>query len=97
MLRPRNGRPISLEFYVAERLACRLGVSPEALPSVPTLNESAYGGLQPLATDKMPLDVPPPRGSRFGSPQVLSRMHWVRPDLVAGVNRTSPIGALLKI
>src|SRR5205823_4101133 len=24
--------------------------------------------LQPLATDKMPLDVPPPRGSRFGSP-----------------------------
>jgi hypothetical protein len=24
--------------------------------------------LQPLATDTMPLDVPPPRGSRFGSP-----------------------------
>jgi ATP-dependent DNA ligase len=55
------------------------------LPSVPTLNESAYGGLQPLATDKMPLDVPPPRRTRFGSPLVLSRVHWVRPELVAEV------------
>jgi bifunctional non-homologous end joining protein LigD len=33
----------------------------------------------------MPLDVPPPRGSRFGSPLVLSRVHWVRPELVAQV------------
>jgi ATP-dependent DNA ligase len=41
--------------------------------------------LQPLATDKMPLDVPPPRTSRFGSPLVLSRVHWVRPELVAEV------------
>jgi ATP dependent DNA ligase C terminal region len=39
--------------------------------------------LQPLAIDKMPLDVP--RGSRFGSPLVLSRVHWVRPELVAEV------------
>jgi bifunctional non-homologous end joining protein LigD len=41
--------------------------------------------LQPLAVDTMPLDVPPPRGSRFGSPLVLSRVHWVRPELVAEV------------
>jgi DNA ligase D-like protein (predicted ligase) len=41
--------------------------------------------LQPLATEKMPLDVPPPRGSRFGSPLRLSRVHWVRPELVAEV------------
>jgi bifunctional non-homologous end joining protein LigD len=41
--------------------------------------------VQPLATDRMPLDVAPPRGSRFGSPLVLSRMHWVRPELVAEV------------
>jgi hypothetical protein len=41
--------------------------------------------LQPLAIDTMPLDVPPPRGSRFGSPLVLSRVHWVRPELVAEV------------
>ena len=31
--------------------------------------------LGPLAIDKMPLDVPPPRSTRFGSPLVLSRMH----------------------
>ena len=34
---------------------------------------------------KMPLDVPPPRSTRFGSPLVLSRVHWVRPELVAEV------------
>jgi ATP-dependent DNA ligase len=41
--------------------------------------------LQPLATHKMPLGVPPPRSTRFGSPLVLSRVHWVRPELVAEV------------
>jgi bifunctional non-homologous end joining protein LigD len=33
----------------------------------------------------MPLDVMPPRASRFGSPLALSRVHWVRPELVAEV------------
>jgi hypothetical protein len=47
--------------------------------------ERLWRRLQPLATDKMPLDVPPPRGSRFGSPLVLSRVHWVRPELIAEV------------
>jgi bifunctional non-homologous end joining protein LigD len=47
--------------------------------------ERLWRRLQPLATDRMPLDVPPPRGSRFGSPLVLSRVHWVRPELVAEV------------
>jgi ATP-dependent DNA ligase len=47
--------------------------------------ELLWRRLQPLATDTMPLDVPPPRGSRFGSPLVLSRVHWVRPELVAEV------------
>jgi ATP-dependent DNA ligase len=41
--------------------------------------------LQPLATSEMPLAVPPPRNSLFGSPLVLSRVHWVRPELVAEV------------
>ena len=41
--------------------------------------------LQPLAVEKMPLDTPPPRSTRFGSPLVLSRIHWVRPELVAEV------------
>jgi hypothetical protein len=41
--------------------------------------------LQPLATPKRPLDLPPPRDSRFGSPLTLSRVHWVRGELVAEV------------
>jgi bifunctional non-homologous end joining protein LigD len=41
--------------------------------------------LQPLATPTMPLDHPPPRSNRFGSPLVLSRVHWVRPELVVEV------------
>jgi DNA ligase D-like protein (predicted ligase) len=41
--------------------------------------------LQPLTTPDMPLEVPPPRTNRFGSPLVLSRVHWVRPELVAEV------------
>ena len=47
--------------------------------------ERLWRRLEPLATDKMPLEVPPPRSSRFGSPLVLSRVHWVRPELVAEV------------
>jgi len=38
----------------------------------------------------MPLDVPPPRDSRFGSPLVLSRVHWVRPAL----GLSSPVSGL---
>jgi DNA ligase D-like protein (predicted ligase) len=52
--------------------------------------------LRPLATPKMPLSVPPPRGSRFGSPLVLSRVHWVRPEMVVEVSYSewSPDGLL---
>jgi bifunctional non-homologous end joining protein LigD len=39
-----------------------------------------------LAIDKMPLADPPPRGSRFGSPLMLSRIHWVRPGMVVEVS-----------
>jgi DNA ligase D-like protein (predicted ligase) len=51
--------------------------------------ERLWRRLQPLATDRMPLDVSPPRSTRFGSPLVLSRVHWVRPELVAEVIFTS--------
>jgi ATP-dependent DNA ligase len=47
--------------------------------------ERLWRRLVPLATAEMPLQVPPPRTSRFGSPSVLSRVHWVRPELVAEV------------
>jgi bifunctional non-homologous end joining protein LigD len=38
-----------------------------------------------LAPAKSPLSVPPPRNTRFGSPLVLSRVHWVEPKLVAEI------------
>jgi ATP-dependent DNA ligase len=47
--------------------------------------ERLWRRLQPLATSEMPLKVTPPRNSRFGSPLVFSRVHWVRPELVAEV------------
>jgi ATP-dependent DNA ligase len=47
--------------------------------------EHLWRRLQPLRASEMPLDVPPPRDARFGSPLTLSRVHWVRPELVAEV------------
>jgi ATP-dependent DNA ligase len=47
--------------------------------------ERLWQRLQPLSISQMPLAVPPPRDSRFGSPLVLSRVHWVQPELVAEV------------
>jgi DNA ligase D-like protein (predicted ligase) len=41
--------------------------------------------LAPLQVARMPLAEPPPRDSRFGSPLKLSRVHWVRPELVVEV------------
>jgi bifunctional non-homologous end joining protein LigD len=48
--------------------------------------ERLWQRLQPLVIDKMPLTEPPPRGTRFGSPLVLSRVHWVRPEMVVEVS-----------
>jgi DNA ligase D-like protein (predicted ligase) len=48
--------------------------------------ERLWQRLKPLAVEKMPLSVSPPRGSRFGSPLVLSRVHWVRPEMVVEVS-----------
>src|SRR6516164_6300866 len=47
--------------------------------------ERLWRRLQPLAISEMLLNQPPPRDSRFGSPLTLSRVHWVRPELDAGV------------
>jgi bifunctional non-homologous end joining protein LigD len=48
--------------------------------------ERLWHRLQPLVVDKMPLSVPPPRGTRFGSPLVLSRVHWEQPEMVVEVS-----------
>jgi ATP-dependent DNA ligase len=41
--------------------------------------------LEALARAKPPLTVLPPRKTRFGSPLVLSRVHWVEPKLVSEI------------
>jgi bifunctional non-homologous end joining protein LigD len=41
--------------------------------------------LKPLVIPKLPLAVPPPRKTRFGGPLALSKVHWVRPELVAEI------------
>ncbi|SEP49365.1 DNA ligase D [Rhodospirillales bacterium URHD0017] len=43
------------------------------------------GVLTPLQVAKMPLAEPPPRDSRFGAPPKLSKVHWVKPELVVEV------------
>jgi bifunctional non-homologous end joining protein LigD len=43
------------------------------------------GVLAPLQAPKMPLAAPPPRDNRFGSPLKLSKVHWVRPEVVVEV------------
>src|SRR4029077_327079 len=43
------------------------------------------GSFATLRVAKMPLAEPPPRDSRFGSPLQLSRVHWVRPQIVVEV------------
>jgi ATP-dependent DNA ligase len=42
--------------------------------------------LDPLAHKTSPLNVPPPRSTRFGSSLVLSRVHWVEPKLVVEIS-----------
>jgi hypothetical protein len=41
--------------------------------------------MDPSARVSMPLCVPQARKTRFGSPLVLSRVHWVEPQLVAEI------------
>jgi DNA ligase D-like protein (predicted ligase) len=41
--------------------------------------------LDPIARNTSLLSVPPSRKTRFGSPLVLSRVHWVEPTLVAEI------------
>ena len=47
--------------------------------------ERVWRRLQPISVPAMPLAAPPPRGGRFGSPFQLSRVHWVRPEMVVAV------------
>ncbi len=52
--------------------------------------------LDPLARETSPLSVPPQRSTRFGSPLVLSRVHWVEPKLVAEITYLTWTDGLLR-
>ena len=56
------------------------------IPAAKMDQAAAFAGvLAPLKVPKMPLAEPPPRDSRFGSPLRLSKVHWVRPEVVVEV------------
>jgi hypothetical protein len=77
----RNGGPDKWRrptTNITEKKASRAGAGVK-----PAQLERLSRRLQPLAVSEMPLEVPSPRTTRFGSPLVLSRVHWVRPELVA--------------
>jgi bifunctional non-homologous end joining protein LigD len=72
-----------LGYYTPEGKLIYAGRVGTGMPEIEL--ERLWQRLQPLAVDKMPLAEPPPRGTRFGSPLVLSRVHWVRPEMVVEV------------
>ncbi len=52
--------------------------------------------LKPLAVERMPLSAPPPREQRFGCPLALSKVHWVRPELVVEITYLTWAEGLLR-
>jgi bifunctional non-homologous end joining protein LigD len=72
-----------LGYYTPDGKLIYAGRAGTGLPEAEL--ERLWQRLQPLVVEKMPLAEPPPRGTRFGSPLVLSRVHWVRPEMVVEV------------
>jgi DNA ligase D-like protein (predicted ligase) len=73
-----------LGYYTPDGKLIYAGRAGTGMPEVEL--ERLWQRLQPLVVAKMPLSVPPPRGGRFSSPLVLSRVHWVRPEMVVEVS-----------
>jgi DNA ligase D-like protein (predicted ligase) len=73
-----------LGYYTPEGKLIYAGRAGTGMPDAEL--ERLWQRLQSMMVPKMPLAVPPPRGSRFGSPLVLSRVHWVRPEMVVEVS-----------
>ena len=73
-----------LGYYTPDDTIIYAGRAGTGMPVVEL--ERLWQRLQPLVVDKMPLAIAPPRNRRFGSPLVLSRVHWVRPEMVVEVS-----------
>jgi bifunctional non-homologous end joining protein LigD len=84
---PEGSRPylgaLLLGYYTDEGKLIYAGRVGTGMPG--KVLEDLRRRLDPLARPKSPLSAPPPRGTRFGSPLVLSRVHWVEPKLVAEI------------
>jgi DNA ligase D-like protein (predicted ligase) len=73
-----------LGYYTPDGRLIYAGRAGTGLPGAEL--ERLWQRLHPLMIDKMPLNESPPRGTRFGSPLVLSRINWVRPEMVVEVS-----------
>jgi bifunctional non-homologous end joining protein LigD len=84
---PEGSRPLIgallLGYYESDGRLLYAGRVGTGMP-VKTL-QMLHQRLLPLAVEKMPLSERPPRNQRFGGPLALSKVHWVRPELVAEI------------
>ena len=84
---PEGTRPhlgaLLLGYYADDGKLIYAGRVGTGMPVMVLADQS--GRLDPLARKTSPLSVPPPRSTRFGSPLVLSRVHWVEPKLVVEI------------
>ena len=81
---PASDGSLLLGYYTPDGKLIYAGRAGTGMPVAEL--ERVWQRLLPLAVPKMPLSEPPPRGSRFGSPCVLNRVHWVRPEMVVEVS-----------
>jgi hypothetical protein len=81
---PASHRGVAARLLHTEGKLVYAGRAGTGLPAAEL--ERLWQRLQPLVVDKMQLAEAPPRGTRFGSPLVLSRVHWVKPDMVVEVS-----------
>jgi DNA ligase D-like protein (predicted ligase) len=84
---PEGSRPylgaLLLGYYADDGKLTYAGRVGTGMPD--RILENLRRRLEPLAISKPLLNVMPPRKTRFGSPLVLSRVHWVEPKLVAEI------------
>jgi ATP-dependent DNA ligase len=74
-----KGHASRVAHYFLSRYAEEFGSLPDKFTVQATL--AAFD----LEIAASPLSVAPPRSTRFGSPLVLSRVHWVEPKLVVEI------------
>jgi ATP-dependent DNA ligase len=84
---PEGSRPhlgaLLLGYYTDEGKLIYAGRVGTGMPQ--KVLKDLHRRLDPLKRPKSPLSAPPPRSTRFGSPLVLSRVHWVEPKLLAEI------------